>query len=113
MSRIWRLQTDVGQNKGAVQILAEISGNKPVEIDACQKLYHESSNVFTDNDKTRVKIDKNNIIFMHDDKKEFLTLLSWDKEKSYLEFNLEEDEALFGTGERFNGVNQRGKKITI
>ena len=113
LTGVWRIQADAGQNKGAVQTLAEISGSKLEGVDTTKKLYHESPNVFTDNDKIKVKIDKDNIIFIDEKGDDILSVLSWNNEKSYIEFKLEEDEALFGTGERFNGVNQRGKKITV
>jgi len=115
MPGVWRLQTAVDDDKkGVIQTLAAWTGEKLEGAYAALQLSHEGGVIATDSD-VKVKLTPDGMAFFDNDERNNLSLFRLIKKDNQisLEFGLQTDEALFGTGERFNGVNQRGEKVTI
>ena len=110
---VWRLQT-ADDAKGVIQTLAALTGKKPEGAHAARQLSFEGA-VVAAGDGVRVELTRDGVDFIGSQGEKILELsrlIQKDHQLS-LEFGLQPEEALFGAGERFNGVNQRGKKVTV
>ncbi|MFA7290525.1 MAG: hypothetical protein WC055_16750, partial [Melioribacteraceae bacterium] len=113
ISGVWRLQT-ADDGNGVIQTLATLTGNKPEGVNVEQQLSCEEK-IITTGSHVRVELTPGGMVFLDIKGGKILELsrLIQKGDQVSLEFGMETDEALFGTGERFNGVNQRGRKVTV
>lgn len=116
---VWRLteETEGSFDKfGAAQCLSRDIGEEFIEKT-------NSLSVTENGDKTIVTAPDGSYAVLHSDyisfhgkngkrKRKIISLIHSD-DSSEISFELIKDEKLYGTGERFNRVNQRGKKIDI
>ncbi len=112
---VWRLQTAVADTNGAIQKLAELTGKMPEGVNSAQNLVCKGEVVAAGSDTVKLEFTPAGLAFIVGNGQKILDLtpLIRGRNQSSLEFGLHHGEALFGTGERFNGVNQRGEKVTI
>ena len=110
---VWRLQT-VDDDKGVIQTLAALTGKKTEGAHAARRLLLDGGTIAAGNG-VKVELTPDGMDFIDGGGKKILELFRLIQKDNQLtlEFGLQPDEALFGTGERFNGVNQRGRKVTV
>ncbi|MBQ8415783.1 MAG: glycoside hydrolase family 31 protein [Clostridia bacterium] len=119
----WRIQTKASMSDeyddiGASQLLSVYLNEEPylnTESFSVQK--EEASVLFRapDGSSGKILLDKFQAEFYTPDGALAATLTDIDatREESYLEGELLDNEAIFGTGERFDTVNQRGKRLEM
>lgn len=116
---VWRIQSSCGGNfddTGASQILSRDLGEEFAETAETLSVSEKNgiSNIKAP-DGSYVEISKKSIAFFNPDGvlKREIKAIKETKDGISADFSLSDSEKIFGTGERFNRVNQRGKKIHI
>lgn len=116
---VWRVQSVFGgkyDDMGASQTLSKDLGEDYSET-AWKLSVSESNNIVTVKsvDGSYVEISEKSIAFFNSDgiPKREIKSIKETKDGISVAFSLSSDEKIFGTGERFNKVNQMGKKIQI
>ena len=116
----WRLQTaqeDGSYSTGAGQLLSEFLEETPLEGGA--KLSYSESDVLTvtESGGSKFVISPSPFSFTvytpSGKEAAYIDSLSVGKDFTVVRGSLQEKEAIFGTGERFNSVNQRGKIVDM
>lgn len=115
LADVWRLQTVVDDASGVIQFLAELTGNCPAGVNTSQQLLCKDEVITAHCGRIGIKSIPQAMIFFDESGKNILEIFRVDQGKNEisLEFGLHQEEVLWGTGERFNGVNQRGKQVNI
>ncbi|MBN1444832.1 MAG: glycoside hydrolase family 31 protein [Candidatus Omnitrophica bacterium] len=123
MENVWRLQSAPGndpfQDEGAVQMLEKLSEEKaadaisPATLSIKEKC--KFSLITAQDSKTQAKIYSSpfRMVFSRDKRTCFEIRELSGASGNEVKCTLKHDERIYGTGERFNGVNQRGKKILV
>jgi|GEM_PF-776576 len=117
---MWRLQSAFGgalDPGGAGQMLAEFLGETPYQT-ALPLTVSETESAWTlEAEGTRLVLQKEPFaaaVYTADGRTAAeVTYLSADDSATIVRGTLEENEAIWGTGERFNTVNQRGKLVEM
>lgn len=117
----WRLQTkdgDAFDNSGAGQMLASFLGEEPYKTAETLTLTEtDAAYTLTESGGSSVVVTKNPFRIecraASGTVTQVITSLSESGNDAVLRGSLSDSEAIFGTGERFNSVNQRGKRIEL
>ncbi len=116
---VWRIQSKkdgVFDYSGAAQTLAKDLGENLNEKRLPIKLNHNGDNaIISAEDGSYVQISDNGISFFNIKKemKRSITSVKSNKDFTVITFSLFDDERIYGTGERFDFVNQRSKKLQM
>lgn len=115
----WRLQTADGSgafhDRGASQLLAEELGEDLGEKRASLRVEGDGQRVSAEGleGSVEISLDAFRLAFSGSGRSAVLSGLGWQNEELKLSGPLADGEKIWGTGERFNALDQRGKRILM